>query len=307
MLICSEPGITGDEINARLQLGGKDIYDLISPYIKRGEVIAKTLSVRWRCKHLRSFTATEKYSQNHASQEATGKRFREYKNWTDKDKQLLADLYPTHNIHYLAKRLGRTKKQVESKARALHLLKDAGYVPPYKTGPTGERVEIWSPEEVQILTTRYSNETIAELQKIIKKTENQIQNKACKLGIRKSSDFWTRSAKSHLMSGNLKRFVALPIGTTTVWGGYVFVKIDGPQPWQLKHQIEWIAQHGTYNTRTHALWFIDRNPMNCEISNLELITHQEKRKRTLVPQYPEELRDVIRLYNKLKRKLNEKH
>ncbi len=307
MLICSEPGITGDEINARLQLGGKDICKLIEPYIKRGEVIIEVTSKDRHRKRQRSFTVTEKYSHELTSKISTRRHFRDYRNWTEEDKQLLADLYPIHNIHYLAKKLGRTEKQIESKARALHLLKDAGYVAPYKTGPTGERVEIWSPEEVQILTARYPNETIAELQKIIKKTENQIQNKACKLGIRKSADFWTRSAKSHLMPGNLKRFVALPIGTTTVWGGYVFVKIDGPQPWQLKHKIEWIARHGTYNTRTHALWFIDRNTMNCEISNLELITHQEKRKRTLVPQYPEELRDVIRLYNKLKRKLHEKH
>jgi len=52
--------------------------------------------------------------------------------------------------------------------------------------------------------------------------------------------------------------------------------------------------------------FKDGNTMNCTLDNLEMITRKENMERNTIQRFPKELKEVIQLNNRIKRKLNER-
>ena len=53
--------------------------------------------------------------------------------------------------------------------------------------------------------------------------------------------------------------------------------------------------------------FKDGNTMNCVIENLELISFSENMRINSIYRFPQEVREVIRLTGKLKRKIKKHH
>lgn len=127
------------------------------------------------------------------------------------------------------------------------------------------------------------------------------------IGIKKSASFRKECGDRVEPLGTSTRLIGEPVGTEKMWGGCMYVKVDAKGSWQPKHVIIWRSHYGEYNGRSHCLWFIDRNPANCDITNLELITRKESANRTSIFQYPKDLREAIVLHNKLKRRIREQH
>ena len=86
--------------------------------------------------------------------------------------------------------------------------------------------------------------------------------------------------------------------------GYVMIRVNEGK-FRLKHRVIW-EQHNGLIPKGMIVIFRDKNRLNFDIKNLELISRQEGIKRNRITNYPPELRNLIKLNNKLKKKLNEK-
>lgn len=295
-LIEKNPGISGSEIDSRLGLQGRNAESLIWPYIKRGLIRIEKVRVAGERKLRVTFSAVGKLRDS-----AESARRSCYKKWTAEDLDVLVSLYPEHSNSSIAKRLGRTLKQIESKSEKLKLFKSEERMNKL-ANPTH-----WSTQDVRIVVNLYSEKTTRELAELLQRSEAQVLRQARKLGLKKSDAFRKRCGKHLVLSGAETQTRSQPIGTEKIWNRYICVKVRDPGIWELKQKLVWRAHRGEYNTKTHTLWFIDRNPLNCDISNLELITKTEMMSRTSIMKYPKELRDVITLHNELKRKLSEQY
>lgn len=76
--------------------------------------------------------------------------------------------------------------------------------------------------------------------------------------------------------------------------------------WEMLHVNLWKENHGRIPNGMIVV-FKDGDTMNCKLENLELITREENMKRNTIHRYPEELKQVIRLSNKLERKIQSHH
>lgn len=70
----------------------------------------------------------------------------------------------------------------------------------------------------------------------------------------------------------------------------------------LYHRFIWEQVHGPIPP-DHVVMFIDGNTLNCAIENLKLITLAENVIRNSLHQYPKEVKDLIKLKNKLKKEI----
>ena len=71
------------------------------------------------------------------------------------------------------------------------------------------------------------------------------------------------------------------------------------------HRYVWTQANGKI-PRGFVVNFIDGNFMNCDLSNLRLKTRGEMAVMNSIHRYPAEVRDLIKLTNKLKNKTNGK-
>ena len=74
--------------------------------------------------------------------------------------------------------------------------------------------------------------------------------------------------------------------------------------WELYHRIIWQEANGPIPEEM-LIVFKDGDTMNCSIENLEMITMQENMKRNTIQRFPQELKEVIFLQNKINRKVHE--
>jgi hypothetical protein len=84
---------------------------------------------------------------------------------------------------------------------------------------------------------------------------------------------------------------------------YYFIKIADCD-WRHLHRVVWESVHGNIpkGSRIH---FKDRNTMNCTIENLELLSGETAMLRNQIHRYPDEIKELIRLNAKLKRKIEQ--
>jgi len=85
---------------------------------------------------------------------------------------------------------------------------------------------------------------------------------------------------------------------------YQYIKIKDSH-WELLHRYIWTQVNGEI-PKGSVVNFIDRNYLNCELSNLQLKTRGEVAIMNSIHRYPAEVRDLIKLNNKLKAKTNGK-
>lgn len=86
--------------------------------------------------------------------------------------------------------------------------------------------------------------------------------------------------------------------------GYVEIRIRKGK-YVLKHRHVWEQVNGKI-PKGFIVVFKDRNHQNIVIENLELISREENMKRNTIHRFPVELKNTIRLVNKLKQTINEK-
>lgn len=75
--------------------------------------------------------------------------------------------------------------------------------------------------------------------------------------------------------------------------------------WVLYHRYLWEQVNGAIPPK-HVLRFKDGDSLNCELDNLELITFEQNMELNTIHRFPPELKEIIKLNHKLKRKINEK-
>lgn len=86
--------------------------------------------------------------------------------------------------------------------------------------------------------------------------------------------------------------------------GYVYIRITKGK-YVLKHRLVW-EQHNGPIPKGHIIIFKDKNKLNLNIDNLQMVTLRENMLRNTLTKYPKELQQLIKLNNKLKTTLHEK-
>lgn len=84
---------------------------------------------------------------------------------------------------------------------------------------------------------------------------------------------------------------------------YKFIRVSVGK-WELLHRYLWMQANGAVPDGRIVV-FKDGNTMNCDVSNLELITLKENMSRNTLHQYPESLKKIIKLNNKLKKTIHD--
>ena len=84
---------------------------------------------------------------------------------------------------------------------------------------------------------------------------------------------------------------------------YTWIRI-GLKNWKMLHVKLWEDKHGPVPPGM-IIVFRDRNSQNITLSNLEMISMKENMVRNSIHRYPAELKQVIKLNGKLKKKTNE--
>lgn len=95
-----------------------------------------------------------------------------------------------------------------------------------------------------------------------------------------------------------------PVGSEQIAQGYIRVKIKQPNVWVRKQRHVWQQHHGKIPPG-HNIQFKDGNPLNCDISNLYMISRADQiTNENGVARYPRELRVAIMAIAKLRRTIN---
>lgn len=88
--------------------------------------------------------------------------------------------------------------------------------------------------------------------------------------------------------------------------GYVEMRIS-ENKWVLKHRYIYEQHHKVKLESNQYVSFIDGNKTNLDINNLQLISRAEMMLKNTIHQYPTELKESIKLVNKVNKIINEKY
>jgi hypothetical protein len=177
--------------------------------------------------------------------------------------------------------------------------------------------KFWTSALEHMLIKLYPNNTNREIAMQLNARETQVQSKAFKLGLKKSKEFMlnhvlkTTFKKGHVPANKGKKqteFMTpeaiektkstrfqmgqLPHNSVGVKDGDITIRMDHKKrggkaykyirlalaKWYPLHQYLWEKMNGKL-PKGHCLWFRDGNTMNCELSNLELISRAENMRR----------------------------
>lgn len=200
----------------------------------------------------------------------------------------------------------------------------------------------WTEKEIKFITENYSDMNTTDIATILNRPIGGVYGKAHSMGLKKSKEYLAimleREAKKlaefgknyQFKKGNLpynygqkmSKIIYEKIQKTMFkkgskphntrkegeesksTDGYTYVKI-ADNDWRLKHRVVWEKINGPIPAN-HIVVFKDNNQENFDINNLELITKSENMLRNTLHQYPEPIQQVIKLNNKLKKKINAK-
>ena len=181
----------------------------------------------------------------------------------------------------------------------------------------------WTPEEDATLIELYKTLSAGDIAARIGRSRPGVKNRVNQLGLKKPAGVtnpgcfvrgqhsWNkglhyqaggRSAETRFRPGQRIGVAAelyQPIGTERITKeGYCSRKINDDMPlhkrWRAIHILVWEAANGPV-PKGHVLSFINGDKLDCRLDNLQLITRRELMQRNTVHNYPEELRQVIRL------------
>ena len=136
------------------------------------------------------------------------------------------------------------------------------------------------------------------------KTGDQPHNKGVKM-----PDEVYNKVKPTMFKAGAQPHNTLPIGSIRIQEKrgdipYQFIKLSN-QNWQPLHRYYWEQVNGKI-AKGMVLRFKDGNSMNCELNNLELLTQQQNMMLNTMHKYPAEIKEVLKLRNKLNKLINGK-
>lgn len=246
--------------------------------------------------------------------------------WTNKDLDLLKEIYPTTPTKEVAERLGRSVKGIGSKAKVLGLKKDKDFK--YFTS--------WTEEEHNTFVKLYPNTSNKEIARILGKSKTAISVRANVWKLKKSEAFMSeaknngRFDKGHIPFTKGKkqteymsveaiertkatRFKKGNEPAGTLYDGairirkhrgvpYEYIRISKGN-WMLHHHYIWIKAGNTFEKGMNVV-FRDGNQRNVTLKNLEYISDKELMSRNSIANYPSELQSAIRLIHKLNKTIS---
>jgi len=247
--------------------------------------------------------------------------------WTLHDENRLREHYGRMSLEALAILLDRTPSAVRTRAQRLGI----------------SIRQFWTPEQDEQIRRLYPDTDTAELAAMLGRKYGALYDRAARLGVRKSSEYmarhaeisrqrllvigpesrfkpghqtWNKGMKGLQIGGVETRFKKgnrphtwVPIGTERWRDGYLCRKIrdDGPthRHFEAVHRLMWIEAHGPIPPG-HIVVFLDKNPRNLTLDNLELISRAENARRNHMGHLPPELRQLIGMKSRLTRVINQK-
>lgn len=198
--------------------------------------------------------------------------------WTKEETDTLISIYSNMLNKDIAEQLDRTVYSVNHKAYVLGLKKDPEFIAELKA----QQMELM--EKYRFLKGNISY--------------NKGKKMSPELYAKVSRTFFKKGNIPHNTNEDGQEVVRNHHGVL-----YHFVKVNGRM--QTKNRVVWELHHGKIPSGYNII-FKDGNTLNCDISNLECVTNAALMQRNGQHNYPE-LREVIRLKNKLKTKLKNKN
>ena len=196
-------------------------------------------------------------------------------------RQQIIDLYPHHSSKYIAELLGVTISKVYNTAWSNKVKKSAEY--------------LLTPESGRIIEPSIANQF---------KPGHTPHNKGKQI----SAEIYEKVAPTMFKRGN-KPHNTKPNGTINIRADksgrlYQYIKIKDSH-WELLQRYVWTQANGEIPQGSVVI-FLDGNYLNCDISNLQVISRRENMARNTIQRYPAELQQIMKLTCKLKRKTNGK-
>ncbi len=194
-----------------------------------------------------------------------------------------------------------------------------------------QTVSNWNAERIAELIALYPTQTAKEIARAfgctratIKNLINRLRGQGYQIPTKENTGCFLKGQKAHNkgtnglynVGGNRTSFKVgqmpknhVQVGTivTTKHKGYNYMKlkIAEPKKWQLYHRYIW-EQHHEKIAPKHIIKFCDGNTLNCNIENLYLCSQENNMKQNAIHNYPEELKEVIRLQTKVKKIIKQK-
>jgi hypothetical protein len=207
--------------------------------------------------------------------------------WTKKDLNILIKLYPNTQSIEIAKILRCSLTRVYSKAFFLGLKKSDSYLNSDRSGRLLAK-------DTRGLPTRFPK-------------GHTPANKGKKWNEFMSKEGISNSLKTTFQNGHLPHNTKAD-GQITIRTDegrqYKYIRLSNAK-WIPLHVYFWMQNYGDIPEGMIVV-FKDKNSMNCDLSNLEMITREENMSRNTFHRYPPELKFAIRKLNQLKKQINGK-
>lgn len=252
------------------------------------------------------------------------------KPWSESEIDLLRAEFPNYTNKGLAKLLKRPFGSIRTKIKKLGLSKDKRFD--------------WTKERIKTLKDMYPNNETSQIAKELKCPIYSVSGKAYQLGLRKSPEHikntlgkhcrhlhesgkshrfqqgnapWNkgksmptvgRMAETQFKKGNRPATAGNVGDVAEIKGGYLKIKIAEPNKWKLLNRHNWEKAHGPV-PKGFALKYKDGDRRNCQIENLELISHKDLMAENTLHNYPEEIVKTLQTQGLLTRAIKrlEKH
>lgn len=254
------------------------------------------------------------------------------RSWSAAALAKLVRLYRVTKNEALAKSLSRSMPAIRSKAKVLGLTKDNKKI-------------FWTADQIAWLVALYPDNPSALVAQALNISLCRVNQQVCRMRLHKSPEYlaspdscrlrrgdnigaayrfqkglvpWNKGIKGENYLGcratqfkkGQKPHTWLPIGSFRYSKeGYLQVKTQDtgypPRDWRALHLVLWEWLNGPMPAK-HVLRFRDGDKANIDPDNFELISFAENMLRNTIHNYPAEIKDVIRITAKLKRKIHEK-
>lgn len=262
--------------------------------------------------------------------------------WSLEEMDILRRVYPAGDVLELARNLRRTVKAVKGRAKVLGVRRAKGHRP-YTKKEDRQLRKLFpnrtSADVAQILgITRSRVDRRAHLLGLKKTPEHhakllRLEGERLRIvgvsrrfqpgqippnkGLRRPGYSVGRGRMQSTQFKKGERYGAAnsnwkPVGTVTFNAdGYLIRKVaDEPNAgvgahsknWELVHKRVWRDAHGPI-PKGHRIWWKDGNHANCKLENLELLSDKEHMARTTIHKLPAELKEVVMLAGRLKRRI----
>lgn len=214
---------------------------------------------------------------------------RKNKIWTKELEDKLIELYPNNLTQDIADRFQMKLYTIRNAAHRLGLKKDKAWI----SKVARERV----------LDPNHGG------RKFLFQKGSIPKNKGLKQSDFMSEECIQKSIKTRFKKGQVPPNKK-PLGSERITkDGYIEIKVfENNYPksnYVLKHRLEW-EKHNPKIKRNEIIIFKDGDKTNCSIENLTIMLKSDNMRRNTIHNYPAELKETIRLKNKLIKKIKSK-